>query len=163
MMQYLTEPQIVTWIYKMFEHAMDKRWYETYWAIDLHGSIIRPNFSKEPQKIQYYPFAKEAMQLLTKRKDIILFTYTASYPEQLKSYLVQFKEDLIEFNYINENPEISEEKGHFGDFKHKPYFNVLIDDKTGFDPETDWEYIYDLLVWYENYNIKPDPKWSAKF
>jgi hypothetical protein len=154
---------ISKWVTKMFAHSFKKQWYETYWGIDLHGSAILPNHTKDKQIIEYYPFAKETLQILSARPDIIIFTYTASYPEQLQSYLEQFEKDGIHFNYINENPEISEEKGHFGCFDKKPYFNVLIEDKAGFDPEKDWADLYYLMKYYETINHKPDPNWSRKF
>ena len=147
----------------MFEHAFKKAWFETYWAIDLHGTILYPNHSKSPQDIRYYPKAKETLQYMTQRPDIILFTYTASYPEQLANYLTQFEKDGIRFNYINENPDISEAKGHFGRFDQKPYFNVLLDDKAGFDPMTDWLSLYEMFMHHETINFKPDPQWGPKF
>ena len=154
---------ILIWIQKMFEHAFQKQWYETYWAIDLHGVVIQPNYTKTPQEIVYYPFAKPVLQLMTARPDIIMFTYTASYPEQLGNYLRQFERDRISFNYINHNPDISEAKGHFGDFNRKPYFNVLMDDKAGFDPYKEWEPMLQLFQLYESMNFKPDPSWGPKF
>jgi hypothetical protein len=34
---------IVQWVEKMFEHSFKKEWYETYFAIDVHGTILLPN------------------------------------------------------------------------------------------------------------------------
>lgn len=157
------ERPIVIWIQKMFEHAFQKQWFETYWAIDLHGVVIYPNYTKDKKNIVYYPYAKETLQILSKRPDIIMFTYTASYPEQLKGYIEQFEKDNIQFNFINENPDISEAKGHFGCFDKKPYYNVVFEDKAGFDPFKDWEPLYNLLLLYEKLNYKPDPNWGRKF
>jgi hypothetical protein len=154
---------IVAWVQKMFEHAFQKEWFETYWAIDLHGVVIYPNHTKDKKKVVYYPYAKETLQILTLRPDIIMFTYTASYPEQLSGYLEQFINDDIRFNFINENPDISESKGHFGCFDKKPYYNVVFEDKAGFDPFNDWEPLYELFTLYEKLNYKPDPKWDRKF
>ncbi len=54
----------------------------------------------------------------------------------------------IKFDYVNENPEIhalsSDPKS--SDFSDKFYFNVGIDDKFGFDPESDWVDLYDFLT-----------------
>lgn len=151
------------WIKKMFDHSFKKEWFETYWAIDLHGAVIHPNYTKNPVTGIYYPFAKETLQIWTARPDIIMFTYTASYIEQLRNYLNQFEKDGIHFNFVNENPDISEEKGHFGRFDQKPYYNVLIEDKAGFRPEVDWEPLYNLFIYYEQINYKPDPNWGPKF
>jgi hypothetical protein len=61
--------------------------------------------------------------------------------------------------YINENPEISDDKGAFGCYDKKPYYNVLLDDKASFNPETDWKPIYDYFV---NSEYRPNPNWNLK-
>ena len=154
---------IAIWVQKMFEHAFKKQWFETYWAIDLHGVVIQPNYTKTPQKVIYYPYVKETLQIMSARPDIIMFTYTASYPEQLHGYLSQFEMDNIHFNFINENPDISEQKGHFGAFDKKPYYNVVFEDKAGFDPFLDWKPLFKLFTSYEKIKYKPDPSWDPKF
>ena len=157
------ERPIVTRIKRMFERAFEKEWYETYWAMDLHGTIILPNHKRGNPEMVYYPYAKEAMQMMSDRADIKLFTYTASYPEEIANYLALMKADGIYFDYINENPEISEANGHFGNFEQKPYFDVLFEDKAGFDPLCDWKPIYELLIHYEDTKQLPDPNWCPKF
>jgi hypothetical protein len=162
----LYEPQILKWIKKMFEHAEKKQWYETYHAMDIHGVISKPDYRKNADKlgqefsINYYPYAKETLQYLTKnRPDMILFLFTSSYPEEIKIYMDIFEKDGIYFKYINENPEISESKGSFGYYYQKPYWNTIWEDKSGFDPDTDWEPIY---RYFTNSAYKPDPSWSFK-
>jgi len=51
-------------------------------------------------------------------------------------------ENII-FDYVNENPECPSTE--LADFSRKMYYNFLIDDKSGFDPETDWEIIYQFM------------------
>lgn len=159
------KPALLIWIEKMFLHAKEKQWYETYHAFDVHGVISQPDYRKTEKvgqefRINYYPWAKETLQFLTKnRPDMILFIYTSSYPEEIKRYMDQFKKDGIYFKYVNENPEISKAKGCYGYYDKKPYYNVLIDDKSAFFPETDWKPIYDYFV---NSDYRPDPSWSFK-
>lgn len=153
-------PQLLTWIIKMFNHAKQRNWYETYWFIDLHGVISKPDYRKDVKCIEYYPYVKETLQYLTKeRKDIVMILFTSSYPEEIEIYMKQFEEDGIFFKYINENPEINEAKGTFGCYDKKPYYNVLIDDKCGFDPITDWKPIYEYFL---SSDYKPDPSWNFK-
>lgn len=149
----VTEPQILSWIKKMFAHAKEKNWYETYWAFDIHGTVSIPDYRKGIKKdlsdrseIVYYPFAKETLQLFTKRDDIIMIMFTSSYPPELEYYVKKFKKDGIEFKYINENPEVSDSKGAFGYYEKKMYFNVLFEDKAGFNPLTDWKHVYDYML-----------------
>ena len=155
------KPQILSWIEKMFKHAEEKQWYETYWFIDLHGVISKPDYRKTAKEIDYYTYVKETLQFLTKnRPDVILVLFTSSYPDEIKVYMNTFKSDGIFFKYINENPEIADAKGNFGCYDKKPYYNVLADDKSGFSPETDWQPIYE---YFRNSDYKPDPTWSTKY
>ena len=154
------EPTIIKWIKEMFEHAEKKQWFETYFAIDLHGTVSQPDYRKDSKEIIFYPYAKETLQLLTKREDIILIMFSSSYPEEIEIYKKQLLDESIVFNYINKNPEVSDSKGSFGYYEDKLYFNVLMDDKAGFEPHTDWKFLYDYFI---NTEYKPNPKWSKKY
>jgi len=151
------------WIQKMFENAFKKEYYETYWAFDVHGTILRPNYRKDHFHADFYPFAKETLQLLSKRRDIILILATSSYPNEIEYYLKVFADNEIYFKYINENPEIDSSKGNFGDYTKKYYFNVMFEDKAGFAPETEWEPVYKRIKWYHDNRILPNPSWSTKY
>lgn len=154
---------IYKWINKMFAHSFKKEWYETYWAFDVHGVILKPNYRKNHFHAEFYPYAKKTLQLLSKRQDIIMIMFTSSYPGEIEYYNRVFKENNIIFKYINENPEINSEKGNFGYYENKFYFNVLFEDKSGFDPETDWKPVYELLLIYERTGYLPDKNWTTKY
>jgi len=156
------EPSICFVIRRLFDHSYEKEWYETYWAIDIHGTISNPDYRKtDKSKIDYYPYAKETLQLLSNRDDIKLILSTSSYPHELDIYLDSFKKDNINFNYINENPEITHSKGSFGYYVDKYYFNVLFEDKSGFIPERDWKFVYNALLEYSD--RLPKKEWSMKY
>lgn len=154
---------LVDFISKMFEHSFKKEWYETYWAIDLHGTIIKPNYKDVSYPAEYYPYAKQTLQILSKRPDIKLILFTSSFPNEIEEYLKKFKEDEINFDAVNENPGISSNNGNFGYYEKKFYFNVMIEDKAGFDPEKEWKHIYEFLVTCEIINFFPNPNWSTKY
>jgi len=154
---------MVNWIEKMFKHSFEKQWFETYWSFDIHGTILKPNYRKYSNDAEFYPFAKEVLQLLTKRKDIIMIIWTSSYPKETEYYQEVFEENDIHFNFVNENPMIASNLGNFGYYEKKFYFNALFEDKAGFDPTTEWEQIYNLLKKYERENYLPDPNWTTKF
>lgn len=61
-------------------------------------------------------------------------------PELNKLYFNFFQENGINFDYINENPEVNSTE--YADFDTKLYFNVGLDDKFGFDVEEDWKEIH---------------------
>ncbi len=129
-------------IKKAFERASEKKWDRTYWAFDLHETIIMPNWSSNEIPKTFYPHARKAMQYLTQRPDIVSIMYTCSHPHEIEQYLDYFKEHEISFNYVNENPEVT--NGHYGFYDKKPYFNVLFEDKAGFSPE-DWPEVVALI------------------
>jgi len=154
---------IVNWIEKMFKHSFEKKWYETYWAFDVHGVILKPNHRKNSIYVEFYPHAKEALQLISKRNDIVMILSTSSYPEEIKHYMKVFEENDIHFKYVNENPEINSKKGNFGHYDQKFYFNVLFEDKAGYSPETEWKLVKELFIVYEVHKHFPNKKWSTKY
>jgi hypothetical protein len=154
------EPTILKWIKKMFKHAEKKQWFETYWSLDIHGTISQPDYRKDVKEIRYYPYAKETLQLMSKRKDIVMILWSSSYPSEIEIYEKQFAKNDIIFNFVGENPDVSSAKGSFGFYEKKHYFNVLVDDKAGFNPERDWKFLYD---YFSNTKYRPDPTWSTKY
>jgi len=149
---------LVDVIQKQWARQHRNKWYESFWLFDLHGTIIEPNHRRGNCEVVYYPYAKEVLQILTNRQDIRTIIFTSSYPEELKGYDELFKKDGINFKYLNENPEICEENGMFGYYKLKPYFDVMFEDKAGFNPNTEWELIYVLLK--STVSFIPDIKWK---
>jgi hypothetical protein len=116
--------------------AQQKNWDRTFWAFDIHGTILKPNYRRDSISTEFYPMAKEVMQMLSRRTDIVRILYTCSYPHEIEQYIEYFKNHDIHFHYINQNPEVAD--GGYGYYQDKFYFNVLMDDKAGFDGETDW-------------------------
>jgi hypothetical protein len=137
-------------IEKAFGFAKAKGWEKTYWAIDVHDTIIVPNYSLSEIPKEFYPKAKEIMHLISQRSDIVLILYTCSHPNEIEKYLEYFKEFDIHFDYVNENPEV--ENMGYGFYDRKFYFNVLFEDKAGFDPYTDWELVEQLLAKHPELN-----------
>jgi hypothetical protein len=124
-------------------NARERKWTKTYWAFDIHGTLLKPNYKRDEISTEFYPFAKEVMQALEKRKDIVKILYTCSYPHEILQYVEHFAAHGIHFDYINCNPEVAD--GGYGYYQDKFYFNVLMDDKAGFDGELDWKSILEIL------------------
>jgi len=127
--------------------ALEKRkdWGYVYYAIDLHGTIVKPNFEVGNIPKEFYPYAKEVLQMLSKRDDIIMYMYTCSHPHEQEQYIQYFKENGIDFKWINKNPEVVTDNLGYGYYEEKPFFNVLFEDKAGFDPMEDWEDVRDYF------------------
>lgn len=138
-------------ILKPLESALEKMkingWNCIYILVDLHGTIIKPNYNLEVYK--FYPYAKETLQLLTQRSDIKLILWTCTTKEYIDKILKVLEENKIHIDYINENPETKPNPltdPHSLSFESKLYFNVGLDDKMGFDATSDWEEIYKYLT-----------------
>lgn len=130
-------------IHNAFRHARERSWEKTYWAFDIHGTMIEPNYKPGEIPRTFYPHAREALQRISRREDVVLILYTCSHPHELDEYDAFFKEHGIHFNYLNCNPEV--QSGAYGCFETKFYFNVLFEDKAGFDPAEDWEKVHEVL------------------
>ncbi len=132
-------------IVNCLNHAKERKWDKTFWAFDIHGTILKPNYRRDSISTEFYPEAKEVMQMLSKRTDIVRILYTCSYPHEIEQYLEYFSKHEIHFHYVNQNPEIA--NGGYGYYQDKFYFNVLMDDKAGFDGDTDWIEIKKTLAY----------------
>lgn len=126
-----------------FKNALARKWNKTYWAIDIHETMIKPNWSSEKIPTEFYPKAKETLKYICSRKDIVTILYTCSHPHEIEQYLELLEKLEIRFDYVNSNPEVT--NGNYGFYDQKPYFNVLLEDKAGFDPYQDWEEVYNTL------------------
>ena len=124
---------------------MERKWYETYWMVDMHGVIIHPDYSHTIAPLVFYPYALASLNILTSRPDIRIILYTCSHEDQINHYVQKLKEQGIKFDYINVNPEIGG-KDDFGCYDKKPYFDVYLDDKAGFDPDVEWRNIFNFLT-----------------
>ena len=133
-------------IKKAFEAAFcrmkEKNWEKIYVAVDIHDTILRACYEDE-ETYDYFPLAKRALQMMSSRNDICLILWSSCHRDKLMEYSQHFLDDGIKFDYINENPEV--ENTRLQNFEEKLYMNVGLDDKFGFDAETDWEVICRVL------------------
>lgn len=143
MRQFMDETRpIIEAIKNAEKKAKERGWEKTYWLIDIHETIIKPDW-KKGGKTEFYPGAIEALKLLSERKDVVLILWTSSWPDEIERYRILFASCGINFNYVNENPEVVSEA--YGYYEDKPYFNVIWDDKSGFCPEIDLPLIFKYL------------------
>ena len=156
---------LIDQVRKVIRLGQEKQWYETYWAFDVHSTILLPNYdlNKKPSNEDFYPYAKELLQLLTEMDHIKLILWTSSYPHEIEDILRLFKRNDIEFDYVGENPEISSDQGNFGYYETKFYFNILFEDKAGFRPEEELEEIYNEIKRWMEGDLQPDPTWNRKY
>jgi hypothetical protein len=122
--------------------------------IDLHGTIIPGGKSTTDQNDyqEFYPDAKEVLQWATGRKDIFLILWTSTPMSRMDDVLVWLSKHGIVFDFINGNPHAKDTPRSC--FDKKPYFNILLDDRAGFEPETDWTAIKNELIAIGQWDIK---------
>lgn len=131
-----------------FDKMAARNWTTLYWAIDLHGTCIESNYSTTEISKEFLPCALPTLKRLSAREDCVLIMFTCSHPHEIEQYLQLFKQHDIHFKYVNENPEVPDTA--LGNFTDKFYTNFYLDDKAGFNPNTDWMQIYYALNELDN-------------
>lgn len=134
---------LIKHIDKVFKLKKEKGWKYIYIVVDVHGTILKPSHSTSESLFEFYPFAIESLQKLSKREDVCLIMHTSSYEYKIKKYDEIFSDLGIKFKYINFNPEIK--SNEFACFNEKFFLDIGIDDKYGFDANTEWKEIFDYL------------------
>lgn len=115
--------------------------------------MIVPNYKKGDIPTQFYPYVIEVMQMISRRKDICTILYTCSHMDEVAKYQEVFKKHGIVFDFVNSNGEVDSQG--YGCYDKKPYFNVLFEDKSGFDPMTDWIRVKNHLVMFPEDILSP--------
>ena len=135
--------RLISYIEKVFNGLNNGSFKYIYIMVDVHNTILNPTFDKK-ETFEYFPYAKETLQLLSEKENIKLIMWTSSYDEKIQMYLKHFEENRIIFNFVNENKEYGNVS--FACFDTKFYYDIGIDDKFGFDAEHDWKEIYTFLT-----------------
>ena len=124
-----------------FKRAKEKNWDYVVFLIDIHDTIFKGTYS-EIENFEYLGKAKDALQLMSARKDIKIILWSSTFNKC--KYLLQLHKDNIHIDAFNKNI-VMIENTEIACFDEKPYFNVGIDNAFGFDAETDWEEIIKSL------------------
>ena len=127
---------------KAFAEKKSKNWDKIYVLVDLHDTIIRGVHRKDEPYL-WYDWSRIALKMLSMREDVSLILWTGTHAETIDGFLSEMKKRGIHFDYVNENPEAEDNEFYCG--RGKLYFNVGIDDRFGFDPETEWKDIVEYL------------------
>jgi hypothetical protein len=130
-------------IRRAFQQKKERKWSTIYIAIDLHDTLISGKYNRFNEGAEIYPYAREFFQWAIKRKDVVLILWTSSHEDATRNILNRLASEGIFFLYINRNPECS--SNELCDFSKKFYFNILLEDKSGFEGETDWKLVIDEL------------------
>lgn len=132
-------------ILKTFERELSKmkerKWEYIYVLVDIYDTIFKGCYHDE-EKYKFFPYALETLKLLSDFSAFKLILWSSTYEDKLIEYIHKFNTEAIFIDYINSSPE---KNSVLSCFDKKFYFNIGIDDKFGFEPEKDWEIIYNYL------------------
>lgn len=127
-----------------FDRAKKQNWNYIVVLVDIHDTIFKACWN-DPENYEWLGKAKETLQLMTKMPNIKMILWSSSYIGRLADYINEFTNNDICFDAINENIE-GTTNTKLACFDEKPYFSVGIDNAFGFEPEKDWNNIYNYLI-----------------
>lgn len=134
---------IIKAVERAYSLLQERNWDTIYWAIDLHGTCIKSNYvSGEYEWIN--EDALKCLQLIQSLVESEIIIWTSCYSSDYNKIIKFFIQNNIAIYNINCNSEVKNTKT--GCFNTKFYFSILLDDKAGFDPDTDWKLIYEYLI-----------------
>lgn len=119
---------------KTFADYKAKGWDRIFVLVDVHGTIIPSGSHDEFRFIT--EDAKEVLKWFSDRSEVRLILWTSSYMTEYSRVCNWLREYGIIVDYVNQNPEAKDTARAC--FAQKPYYNIVIDDRAGFEPETDW-------------------------
>ena len=135
-------------IIKAIQIAQQKkkdRGYEyLYWCIDIHGVILTPTYNRLNEGADLYEHCIPTLQLISEDQSNKVILWSSSYRKPMTDIRDMLSEFGIRVNFINCNPDYT--KTDICDFTDKFYFDILLDDKAGFEPEKDWGAIRSFLL-----------------
>lgn len=139
--------------------------YPMFWAIDLHDVIIPGTYTRENAGRKFFPNAEVVLQWLTRREDMKLILFTSSHGNAIQDILEWMFHYGISFDYANENPECTVTTTLCA-FDRKFYFDVMLEDKAGFNGDTDWfeiqQCLKDINEWEKLFHHDPEKNASMK-
>ncbi len=138
-------------IERAFKWKKERGWDTLYIAVDFHDCLFPGKYSTD-QELILAPYAGSVLRWATLRPDIKLIAFTCSYAKDFKRVNAFLNTHGINFNFLNCNPECGNTE--LASFSKKFYFNILLDDKAGFECETDWLLIINELKRIGEWNLE---------
>lgn len=123
---------------------VERGWDRTYWCIDLHGVVLPRTYSKKQTYEELPSGAYEVLTWLSQRPDHCIIVWSSTHQDDMADAVRFLKEYGVNVDYVNDNPEC--DSTFLSDFGRKFYFDILLDDKAGFDMDTDWYEVRDAIA-----------------
>lgn len=123
-------------------------WPKMYVAVDLHDVIITGTYNRENIGATFFPDSLKVLKYLSDDPRFCLILFSSSHREIAEKFLANIKKEHgVTFDYFNENPEC--DSTELCDFSKKMYFDILLEDKAGFDARIDWSELWLALQAYD--------------
>jgi len=134
---------IINAIKRSYEIMQQRGWDTIYWAVDLHGVCLKSNYEQGGYTWINPDACRALIEIASHAENKIILW--SSVHENEKAPIIEFFENHgIKILGFNETP--LEKDNKVSSFKEKFYFSVLLDDKAGFDPDSDWA---DIIQFYK--------------
>jgi len=129
--------------YKRFREKGYPNWY---WAIDVHDVIFVGDY-KVDCEMRWIRDAKRALKIIGMIPEIKVILYTSTRKDKTQEIINKIETETgLKIFGVNENPDFKTDPGGLCEFDKKFCFDVLLDDKAGFDGPNDWEPIIETLI-----------------
>ena len=122
-----------------------------YWCIDIHGVILSPTYKLNNDGANFYDDAIKTLKLISADPINKIILWSSSYATPMQDIINKLNDKGVRVDYVNENPECPNTA--LCDFSSKLYFDILLDDKAGFEPEVDWKAICQFLEYCKDWNF----------
>ncbi len=132
------------YIKKAYERRKNKGWPKLYICVDMHETVVTPTYTRLNEGAVLYPGAAEVLQRWTQQPHICLIMWSPLYDDARASLEAIMAANDIKFDYFNSNPE--NPSGDLCCFDKKWYFDIVLEDKGGFEADVDWFRIKETLI-----------------
>ena len=129
---------IVKAVAKAYAVMQARNWDTVYWAVDLHGVCLKSNYQTNTYE-WINEAAKRALKVISSLPESKIILWSSVHETEMGNIVDFFNEEGIIIDDFNKN--LREKNNDVSNFDEKFYFSVLLDDKAGFDPDTDWDAI----------------------
>jgi hypothetical protein len=105
---------------------------------------LTPTYDLYNKDAKFYPYAIKTLRLISDNSKNKIILWTSSHVLSVWRVIASLNDEGIKLHYINENPDYAVTE--ICDFTKKFYFDILLDDKAGFEAESDWKVIYNYIL-----------------
>ena len=128
-----------------------------YLALDIHGTCADSDYHNVSSSL--YNVAIKPLQVISHLPEVKIILFSCCHPHDFESYFKLFQQNDIKISYFNSNPEIPNTK--MGCFDLKFYYDVIFEDKGGFDPSM-FPSVADAFLVHRQFNKRVLQKYGAK-